>query len=161
LAGLLQWLLLAVLVVAVLLPLAAILGKAADGDGQFAGLMQISKTLSQPGLLRAINGSLQVAVLSTLLVVPLAYGYAARCAGCNCPCAGCSACWPCCLCWHHPCCPAFHWFTCSAIRLAERMAARRQHLRADRHCAGRGLLHLPACADDSAHRAGGGRCPAV
>ncbi|NWK76502.1 putative 2-aminoethylphosphonate ABC transporter permease subunit [Aquitalea sp. LB_tupeE] len=78
LAGVLQWLLLAVLVVAVLLPLSAILGKAlTDGDGQFAGFMQISKTLSQPGLLRAISGSLQVAVLSTLLVVPLAYGYAA------------------------------------------------------------------------------------
>jgi ABC-type Fe3+ transport system permease subunit len=86
-----------------------------DGDGQFAGLMQISKTLSQPGLLRAINGSLQVAVLSTLLVVPLAYGYAALCRV-QLPMRGCSACWPCCLCWHRPCCPAFHWFTCSAIR---------------------------------------------
>lgn len=78
LAGLLQWLLLAVLLVALLLPLAAILGKAlTDQDGQFAGLRQISLTLSQPGLLSAVNGSLQVALATTLLVLPLAYGYAA------------------------------------------------------------------------------------
>lgn len=78
LGGLLLWLLLALLVVAVVLPLAAILGKAlTDSDGRFAGLTQISHTLAQPGLLRATSGSVQVAIASTLLVVPLAYGYAA------------------------------------------------------------------------------------
>ena len=78
LASLLQFLLLLVLVVAVLLPLAAILGKAlTDGDGQFAGLQQIRRTLTQPGLQQAVSGSLQLALLSTALVVPLAYGYAA------------------------------------------------------------------------------------
>lgn len=74
----LLWLLLAVLVVAILLPLGAMLGQAlpasADGHTTLAPLLA---TLAQPGLARATLGSLQLAGLTTLLVVPLAYAYAA------------------------------------------------------------------------------------
>ena len=78
LTTLLLYLLLGLLAVAVLLPLAAILGKALTDDaGQFAGLAQISRTLSRPGLWPAVMGSLHIALSTTLLVLPLAYGYAA------------------------------------------------------------------------------------
>ncbi len=77
-ASLLLWLLLALLVVAVLLPLAAMLGQAMlAADGSFAGLAPLRDTLAQPGLARAAGGSLQVALATTALVLPLAYGYAA------------------------------------------------------------------------------------
>ncbi|MGL6047618.1 MAG: putative 2-aminoethylphosphonate ABC transporter permease subunit [Vogesella sp.] len=77
-AGALLWLLLTLLVVAVLLPLAAILGQAMlAADGSFVGLAPLRDTLAQPGLARAAGGSLQVALATTALVLPLAYGYAA------------------------------------------------------------------------------------
>ena len=72
------YLLLAALVLLVVLPMGAILGKALTAaDGSFAGLAQISDTLSQPGLWRVIGNSVQVSLATTVLVVPLAYAYAA------------------------------------------------------------------------------------
>ncbi|SCK28368.1 putative 2-aminoethylphosphonate ABC transporter permease subunit [Vogesella sp. LIG4] len=74
----LNWLLLALLLVAVLLPLAAILGQAFHGaDGSPASLAPLGDTLRQPGFVAALAGSLQVALATTALVLPLAYGYAA------------------------------------------------------------------------------------
>lgn len=74
----LNWLLLLLLLLAVLLPLATILSKALTGDdGHFAGFSQITRTLAQPGFVTALAGSLKAALATTLLVVPLAYGYAA------------------------------------------------------------------------------------
>lgn len=74
----LLWLLLAVLVVAILLPLGAMLGQALPAGSQgHTTLAPLLATLAQPGLARATLGSLQLAGLTTLLVVPLAYAYAA------------------------------------------------------------------------------------
>lgn len=71
-ARLLLWLLLAMLAILVLWPIAAMLGQALHG-----GLAVLGQTLAQPGLRRAAVGSLWAATLTTALVVPLAYGYAA------------------------------------------------------------------------------------
>ena len=75
----LAWLIVALLVGLVVLPLAAILGKALSlGDGGVAvGLERIAAALAQPGFARAGLNSLAVSLASTALVVPLAYAYAA------------------------------------------------------------------------------------
>lgn len=78
LARLLAWAGLALLLFWLGLPLAAMLGKAFSGDhGEFVGLARIADTLAQPGLATTVGNSLSVALATVLLVLPLAYAYAA------------------------------------------------------------------------------------
>lgn len=78
LARLLAWAVLALLLFWLALPLAAMLGKAFLGDrGEFVGLARIADTLAQPGLATIVGNSLSVALATVLLVLPLAYAYAA------------------------------------------------------------------------------------
>ena len=78
LARLLAWAVLALLLFWLALPLAAMLGKAFLGDrGEFVGPARIADTLAQPGLATIVGNSLSVALATVLLVLPLAYAYAA------------------------------------------------------------------------------------
>ncbi|WP_230368613.1 hypothetical protein [Paludibacterium denitrificans] len=114
-----NWLLLLLLLLAVLLPLATILSKALTGDdGHFVSFSQITRTLAQPGFVTALAGSLKAALATTLLVVPLAYGYAYGASlVSHCLCVGCSGYWHCFRCWHHRYCPVSRWFICLVIRV--------------------------------------------
>ncbi|RQW27921.1 putative 2-aminoethylphosphonate ABC transporter permease subunit [Rhodobacteraceae bacterium CH30] len=69
----LSWLLVTLLLVAILLPLAAMLSQALPGSDSRTDW----QALFSPGLAAATLGSVKVALATTLLVVPLAYGYAA------------------------------------------------------------------------------------
>jgi iron(III) transport system permease protein len=65
------------LVVTLAAPLLLMLAKSLeDGRGAFVGLANYARYFGTPALSRSILNSLQVAVLSTLVVVPLAFGYA-------------------------------------------------------------------------------------
>ncbi|MBM3115405.1 putative 2-aminoethylphosphonate ABC transporter permease subunit [Jeongeupia naejangsanensis] len=76
-AGLL-WLLAAALVLGLALPLAAILGKALTGDdGRFAGLAQFAAIVGEARFWDAVSNSLAVSLTTTMIVLPLAYVFAA------------------------------------------------------------------------------------
>jgi iron(III) transport system permease protein len=78
LAGGLAWGVVALLLVFLGLPLAAILGQALAGaDGRYAGLAHFAAITSAPGFLALAGNSVTVAVLATVLTVPLAFGFAA------------------------------------------------------------------------------------
>lgn len=71
------WLWLLVLLAMVGLPLLAIFGKALlREDGSFAGLTAFAEVLASPGLMQAASNSLSMAIASTAVVVPLAFGFA-------------------------------------------------------------------------------------
>lgn len=71
------WLALLVLTVGLLLPLLVLLSRAfEDADGGFVGLRNFAAYVTTPSLLAAAWNSAWTAVLTTLLVVPLAFGYA-------------------------------------------------------------------------------------
>jgi iron(III) transport system permease protein len=74
--GLLALLLLA-LVVAVLLPLGALLMKSVEGaDGSFVGLDNFARYFANPALTRSIANSLWISLVSTLICVLLAFAFA-------------------------------------------------------------------------------------
>ncbi|XZG69676.1 putative 2-aminoethylphosphonate ABC transporter permease subunit [Chitinibacteraceae bacterium HSL-7] len=64
------------LIVLLALPLAAILGQAFNDGGRF-GLGPLVASLRSPGFIEQLGRSLKVALATAVLVVPLAYGYAA------------------------------------------------------------------------------------
>jgi len=65
------------LVVAVLLPLAALLGKSFEGpDGRFVGLQNFALYFSNPVLTQSIANSLFVAIVSTIICVLLSFVFA-------------------------------------------------------------------------------------
>ncbi|RXZ45663.1 putative 2-aminoethylphosphonate ABC transporter permease subunit [Crenobacter cavernae] len=67
----------AALLFAVGLPLAAMLGRAfLTSDGGWAGFAHFVEVADSPGLVRAAVNSFSVALTATLLVVPLAFGFA-------------------------------------------------------------------------------------
>lgn len=77
-ARMLGWLLLTLLSLIVLGPLLAILSQAVvNPAGHWQGLHVLQQALAHPGTLAATLGSLKVALATTVLVVPLAYAYAA------------------------------------------------------------------------------------
>jgi len=65
------------LVVALALPLGIMLAKSLEGGrGEFVGVKNYVQYFSTPALFRSIGNSLYVSILSTLITVPLAFGYA-------------------------------------------------------------------------------------
>ena len=71
------WLALAVLVVGLILPLGTLLLRAfEDAEGHFVGLANVAAYVTTPALLRAAWNSLWTAAVTTVLVVPLAFGFA-------------------------------------------------------------------------------------
>ncbi|MEO8835639.1 MAG: ABC transporter permease subunit, partial [Caldimonas sp.] len=67
----------AALVVFLALPLATILAKALqDQDGAFVGLANFASYMATPSLLESFVNSVSVAMLVTLVTVPLAFGFA-------------------------------------------------------------------------------------
>ena len=65
------------LLVFLALPLGAILGKAVqNADGGFAGLAHFTRYLGSPALLQSLWNSVRVALMVTLISVPLAFGFA-------------------------------------------------------------------------------------
>jgi iron(III) transport system permease protein len=70
-------LLLAYLATTIALPLGVLLAKSfQNGQGQFAGLDNFAAYISTPALTRSLWNSVGIAGLSTLLVLPLAFGFA-------------------------------------------------------------------------------------
>ena len=70
-------LLLLVLVVGIALPLWTVLSKSVqDADGRFVGLANYARYFATPQLVASLWNSVWVALLSTAIVVPLAFGYA-------------------------------------------------------------------------------------
>src|ERR687893_1637169 len=70
-------LLIAWLVLTIALPLWALLSKSfQNADGQFIGLANYLRYFSTPALFGSIFNSVAVAVVSTVIVIPLAFGYA-------------------------------------------------------------------------------------
>lgn len=77
LAGGLAWLVVGVLLVFLALPLVAILGKAVAGsDGGFVGLVHFAEITAAPGFWQVVGNSITVALLTTAIVIPLAFGFA-------------------------------------------------------------------------------------
>ena len=76
-AGLLLGVLVALLLVIIALPLWALLSKSVqNADGGFVGLKNFITYFSTPSLVTALTNSLFVALLTTLIVVPLAFLFA-------------------------------------------------------------------------------------
>ncbi|PSC03621.1 putative 2-aminoethylphosphonate ABC transporter permease subunit [Alsobacter soli] len=76
-AGLLLGALVLFLLVAVALPLWALLSKSfEDGAGRFVGLANYVRYFATPTLVQSLFNSLAVALVATAIVVPLAFGYA-------------------------------------------------------------------------------------
>lgn len=76
-ASLLVALLAAFLVVAIVLPLWTLLSKSfLDAEGNFAGLANYTAYFANPILVDSLINSVLVALLSTAIVIPLAFGYA-------------------------------------------------------------------------------------
>jgi iron(III) transport system permease protein len=70
-------LLIAWLVLTIALPLWALLSKSfQNADGQFVGLTNYVRYFSTPALFGSIFNSVAVALVSTVIVIPLAFGYA-------------------------------------------------------------------------------------
>lgn len=66
-----------VLLLIIALPLATLLAKSfTDADGAFVGLANYQTYFSTPALVRSLGNSLWVSVLTTAIVIPLAFGYA-------------------------------------------------------------------------------------
>ncbi|HEV7264667.1 MAG TPA: hypothetical protein VGN83_07105 [Falsiroseomonas sp.] len=71
------WLALAFLVAALALPMAFLLVRAfQDAEGSFAGLANFAAYVTTPSLVASVWNSTWVAGVTTLAVVPLAFGYA-------------------------------------------------------------------------------------
>ncbi|MGH7354350.1 MAG: putative 2-aminoethylphosphonate ABC transporter permease subunit [Candidatus Rokuibacteriota bacterium] len=65
------------LVVGLAMPLGIMLAKSLEGSqGEFVGLANYLRYFSTPALFRSIGNSLYVSILSTVITVPLAFGYA-------------------------------------------------------------------------------------
>ncbi|MBV2181012.1 MAG: putative 2-aminoethylphosphonate ABC transporter permease subunit [Castellaniella sp.] len=77
-AGGLAWVVVGLLLLGLVLPLAAILGKALAGaDGGFVGLAHFAGIVAAPGFPRIVGNSVVVALSTTAIVMPLAFGFAA------------------------------------------------------------------------------------
>ncbi|WP_084187090.1 putative 2-aminoethylphosphonate ABC transporter permease subunit [Andreprevotia chitinilytica] len=77
-AGVLASLVALALIAFMALPLAAILGKAlTDKAGAFVGLAQFAETAGGASFWHAVGNSFAVSLTTTLIVLPLAYGFAA------------------------------------------------------------------------------------
>jgi iron(III) transport system permease protein len=71
------WLALAMLVVTLALPMAMLLMRAfQDADGAFVGLANFAIYVTTPALVASVWNSVWTAAVTTILVVPLAFGYA-------------------------------------------------------------------------------------
>jgi iron(III) transport system permease protein len=71
------WLALAFLVLALALPMAVLLARAfQDSQGAFVGLANFATYVSTPALVASVWNSVWTAAVTTLVVVPLAFGYA-------------------------------------------------------------------------------------
>jgi iron(III) transport system permease protein len=76
-ANALAWLIVAALVLFMALPIAAILIKSLqDKQGAFVGVSQVLQVAAEPRLLSATGNSLQLAIITTLFVVPTALLFA-------------------------------------------------------------------------------------
>ncbi|WP_235914394.1 putative 2-aminoethylphosphonate ABC transporter permease subunit [Rugamonas rivuli] len=76
-AGLLQWLCVAALMLFVALPLAAIFIKAGqDSSGAFVGLSQVVRTVAEERIQAAAWNSLKLAAMTLMLVLPAAFVFA-------------------------------------------------------------------------------------
>lgn len=70
-AAIVGWLLLTIA-----LPLGMLLVKSVEADGRFVGLANCVRYFTTPSLVQSLFNSVSVAALTTLLVIPLAFGYA-------------------------------------------------------------------------------------
>ena len=70
-AAIVGWLLLTIA-----LPLGMLLVKSVEADGRFVGLANYVRYFTTPSLVQSLFNSVSVAALTTLLVIPLAFGYA-------------------------------------------------------------------------------------
>ena len=151
------------LVAALALPLGLMLAKSLQGSkDEFVGLANYVRYFSTPALFQSIGNSLWVSSLSTVITVPLAFVYAYALTRSRMPLRG--------------------FFKTVALvpilvpsllpGIGARLPVRQpgalkgllfgqQHLRADRHRDGRGLLHLPPRAADHPGRAVPRRRPAL
>lgn len=78
LAGGLAWGVVALLLVFLGLPLVAILGQALAGpDGGYAGLAHFTAITASPGFLTLVGNSIAAAATTTVITIPLAFGFAA------------------------------------------------------------------------------------
>ena len=105
------------LMVTLVLPLYAMLSKSVRAkDGGFIGLANYSHYFATPALSYSVWNSLNIALITTAITVPLAFIFAYALTRSCIPAKGLFKTIAWCRSWCRRCCPASRWSTCSATR---------------------------------------------